>query len=114
MARWNDMLLRQCGEQWDAAMAGTDNFCAEIRPKDAVDRHEEQNLASFNDSMGSSTARVEKTLACLAARGYWDPGMTALDIGSGNGVFTLPFARRFQSVTSLAISAAIQDGVRHG
>ena len=112
MAGWHEEQLKLCGEQWDAAMAGTDNFAAEIRSKDAVDAHEEQNLAAFHASMGSSTERVEKTLQCIAARGYLEPEMTALDIGSGNGVFTLPFAERYRSVTSLDISQAMQGEIR--
>ena len=112
MEAWNLALLAQCGEQWAAAMAGTDNFRAEIRPKDAVDAHQEHNIAVFNACMGSSTQRVEKTLQCLAARGYLEKDMTALDIGSGNGVFTLPFAERYRSVTSLDISAGMQEEIR--
>ena len=38
--------------------------------------------------------------------------MTALDIGSGNGVFTIPFSEHYQSVTSLDISTAMQDEIR--
>ncbi len=112
MIGWHQELLKQCGEQWEAAMAGTDNFCAEIRPKDAVDAHEELNVAAFNASMGSSTVRVEKTLSCIAARGWLQNNMTALDIGSGNGVFTIPFSEHYQSVTSLDISTAMQDEIR--
>lgn len=112
MTGWHQALLEQCGEQWERAMASTDNFSAEIRPKDAVDAHEEQNLATFNASMGSSTERVDRTLQCLSARGYLGAEMTALDIGSGNGVFTLPFAERFRSVTSLDISETMQNEIR--
>ena len=112
MAAWHQELLKQCGEQWEAAMAGTDNFCAEIRPKDAVDAHEELNVAAFKACMGSSTERVEKTLQCIAARGWLGKDMTALDIGSGNGVFTIPFAEHYHSVTSLDISTAMQDEIR--
>ncbi len=112
MTGWHQELLQQSAEQWEAAMAGTDNFCAEIRPKDEVDAHEEQNLAAFNACMGSSTERVEKTLQCISGRGYLGKDMTALDIGSGNGMFTLPFAERYQSVTSLDISTVMQEEIR--
>lgn len=112
MAEWNVKYLQYWSERWDIAMSRTENFSAEIRSKDAVDRHEERNVASFDTGMGQSTERVAKALACIRSRGYMQPGMTALDIGSGTGTFTIPFAGEYASVTSLDISAPMQDMVR--
>lgn len=112
MQKWNQELLEQCGRQWVLAMETTDNFSAEIRPKAEVDRHEDKNVASFSACMGSSTARVQKAMDCIKARGYLQPDMDALDIGSGTGVFTLPFAKAYRQVTSLDISIPMQEEIR--
>lgn len=92
MNQWNRELLELCSKQWENAMETTDNFSAEIRSKEAVDQHSDADVASFNMCMGSSTERVAKAMECIARRGYLGENMEALDIGSGNGVFTLPFA----------------------
>lgn len=110
--QWNQKLLDFHARQWVEAMNTTDNFSAEIRSKDAVDKHADKDLASFNEGMGKCTERVEKTLECISNRGYLGKDMDALDIGSGNGVFTLPFAERYRSVTSLDISVLMQDEIR--
>ena len=112
MNQWNRELLALTAQQWVNAMNTTDNFSAEIRSKDTVDKHADQDLSAFNDGMGSSTQRVEKALSCIAARGYLGKDMQALDIGSGNGVFTLPFAEQYKKVTSLDISSAMQGEIR--
>lgn len=112
MNQWNRELLALTAQQWVNAMNTIGNFSAEIRSKDAVDKHADQDLSAFNDGMGSSTQRVEKALSCIAARGYLGKDMQALDIGSGNGVFTLPFAEQYKKVTSLDISSAMQGEIR--
>lgn len=112
MHSWNQELMELASQQWVNAMNTTDNFSAEIRSKDAVDKHADQGLSAFNDGMGSSTERVEKALECIANRGYLGADMDVLDIGSGNGVFTLPFAERYRRVTSLDISSPMQDEIR--
>lgn len=113
MQQWNRELLEFHALQWLKAMNTTDNFSAEIRSKDAVDKHSDKNLSSLIEGMGKSTARVEKALACISNRGYLQKDMDALDIGSGNGVFTLPFAKYYRSVTSLDISAPMQNEIRN-
>jgi SAM-dependent methyltransferase len=113
MHKWNKDLLELSSRQWVEAMNSTDNFCAEIRPNEAVDKHEDSAIKVFNASMGSSTERVIKTLECIKNRGYAQPNMSVLDIGSGNGVFTLPFSEHYKSVTSLDISVAMQNEIRH-
>lgn len=110
MQKWNKELLKLNSELWVNAMNTTDNFCAEIRDKDDVDAH--TDVESFNACMGSSTERVEKALECIARRGYLDSSMEALDIGSGNGVFTIPFAQRYRRVTSLDVVKPMQDVIR--
>jgi predicted O-methyltransferase YrrM len=112
MNEWNRKLLELTSKQWIDAMNSTDNFSAEIRSKEAVDRHSNGDISSFNACMGSSVERVEKALACIAKRGYVSADMDALDIGSGNGVFTLPFAEQYRHVTSLDISSNMQDEIR--
>jgi SAM-dependent methyltransferase len=112
MQKWNETLLELSARQWAEAMNTTDNFCAEIRPKDAVDKHEDGAIRRFNDSLGSSTERVDKVLECIRNRGYGEPHMTVLDIGSGNGVFTLPFSAHYRSVTALDLSVAMQNEIR--
>jgi SAM-dependent methyltransferase len=112
MNQWNRELMELASQQWVHAMNTTDNFSAEIRSKDAVDQHQDKDLSGFNEGMGKSTERVEKALACIANRGYLGSDMDALDIGSGNGVFTLPFAEHYRSVTSLDISVPMQDEIR--
>lgn len=114
MNEWNRKLMEQASLQWVDAMNSTDNFSAEIRSKDAVDKHsdKEKGVASFNTGMGSSVERVGKALACIEQRGYLGADMTALDIGSGNGVFTIPFAERYKRVTSLDIAVNMQDEIR--
>lgn len=112
MAEWNRVHLQYWSEQWDLAMSRTDNFSAEIRSKDAVDRHEESNVTSFEQGMGQSTARVAKAMDCIRSRGYMQPEMNALDIGAGTGTFSIPFAGAYASVTTLDISAPMQDVIR--
>lgn len=112
MQKWNTDLLELNAKLWEAAMNTTDNFSAEIRPKDAVDRQQEKTVDSFNACMGSSTQRVQQTLQYLENRGYVGKNMTVLDIGSGNGVYTIPFSRRYRQVTSLDISPAMQNEIR--
>jgi SAM-dependent methyltransferase len=112
MRKWNKALFELSAKQWAEAMNNTDNFRAEIRSRDAVDKHEEGAVTSFDASMGSSTERVSKALACIKNRGYAEHHMSALDIGSGTGAFTLPFSERYASVTSLDISAAMQNEIR--
>lgn len=55
---YNRELLALTAQQWVNAMNTTDNFSAEIRSKDAVDKHADQDLSAFNDGMGSSTHSV--------------------------------------------------------
>lgn len=112
MQQWNRALLNFHARQWVEAMNTTDNFCAEIRSKDAVDKHADKGIASFNEGMGKCTERVEKTLTCISNRGYMGKYMDALDIGSGNGIFTLAFAECYRSVTSLDISVPMQNEIR--
>lgn len=110
MTQWNSQLLEWNAQQWEHAMSTTDNFCAEIRPRHMVDQHED--VAGFKACMGSSTKRVAKALECIDSRGYLGADMDALDIGSGNGVFTLPLSQRYRRVTSLDISVAMQNEIR--
>lgn len=110
MQNWNKELLKLNSEQWEEAMNTTDNFCSEIRSKDDVDSN--VDLEYFNACMGSSTERVEKVLSCITSRGYIGKNMSALDIGSGNGVFTIPFAKEFAKVTSLDVVRPMQDVIR--
>lgn len=112
MQQWNKELLDFHAQQWVNAMNTTDNFSAEIRPKDAVDQHADKDLTAFNEGMGKSTDRVKQALSCISNRGYLGKDMDALDIGSGNGVFTLPFAEHYRSVTSLDISVPMQNEIR--
>lgn len=112
MAEWNREYLRYWSEQWDMAMGRTENFSAEIRSKEAVDRHEEGNVTFFDQGMGQSTERVSKAMDCIRSRGYMQSGMAALDIGAGTGTFTLPFAEAYASVTALDISAPMQEAIR--
>lgn len=112
MEQWNRELMELASIQWVNAMNTTDNFSAEIRSKDAVDQHADKDVSSFQAGMGSSTERVEKALTCIANRGYFESNMTALDIGSGTGTFTIPFAQRYKEVTSLDISSAMQNVIR--
>lgn len=109
---WNDKYVKYWSEQWDYAMNHTDNFSAEIRSKDAVDRHAEADVESYDKGMGKDTARVEKTIKMLEERGFLNPEWTALDIGSGTGIFTLPLAERLKQVTSLDISEGMQAIIR--
>lgn len=112
MAEWNREHLKYWSEQWALSMDRTENFSAEIRSKDAVDKHEEANVAAFKQGMGQSTARVSKAMDCIRSRGYMQPEMIALDIGAGTGTFTLPFAEAYASITALDISAPMQDSIR--
>lgn len=112
MQKWNADLLELNAGLWEAAMNTTDNFSAEIRPKDAVDRQQEHMVDSFQAGMGSSTQRVAQTLDYLKNRGYVGQDMTVLDIGSGTGTYTIPFSRLYRQVTSLDISPAMQEEIR--
>lgn len=109
---WHSTYTAYWAERWDYAMAHTDNFCAEIRNKNDVDRHEEQNILSFHHGMGQSLERVDATLERISSRGYLQPGYTALDIGAGTGAFTIPLAHRLSWVTSLDISEKMQQFTR--
>lgn len=110
--KWNEKYVMYWSEQWDYGMNHTDNFSAEIRSKDAVDRHAESDVASYDESMGQDTQRVEKTFEMLEKRGFLKEEWTALDIGSGTGIFTLPLAKRLKKVTSLDISEGMQEIIR--
>lgn len=112
MQKWNKELLDYHAEKWVWAMHTTDNFSAEIRAKDEVDRHADKYLASFSEGMGKSVERVDKALRCIEARGHLGKTMDVLDIGSGIGTFTIPLAERCRSVTSLDISVPMQEEIR--
>ncbi|MDO5422330.1 MAG: class I SAM-dependent methyltransferase [Eubacteriales bacterium] len=112
MQEWNRKLLESCSRQWDDAMAHTDNFCAEIRSKAAVDRHAEDSAASYDEGMGKDASRVVTAMEQIRRRGFIGKEMTALDIGSGTGIFTIPFAKEYGQVTSLDISPAMQEIIR--
>ena len=109
---WHSPYVSYWAERWDYAMAHTDNFCAEIRSKDAVDRHEEANVPSFQQGMGQSVERVDAALERIAQRGYLKPEYSALDIGAGTGAFTIPLAQRLRRVASLDISVNMQRFTR--
>lgn len=110
MEQWNRELLELNSRLWVDAMNSTENFSAEIRPKDDIDNRVDVN--AFNAGMGSSTERIEKALSCIKARGYLGKNMTALDIGSGNGIFTLPFAKQYKQVTALDVNLAMQNEIK--
>ena len=93
-------------------MANTDNFCAEIRSKDAVDKHAEVDVRAYDKTMGSDLSRVQAALESIRHRGYIGKQMTALDIGSGTGAFTLAFAKEYASVSALDISHGMQNIIR--
>lgn len=105
---WHSPYVTYWAERWEYAMAHTDNFCAEIRSKDAVDRHEEANVPAFQRGMGQSSERADAALARIALRGYLKEEHFALDIGAGTGVFTIPLAQKLRRVTSLDISENMQ------
>ena len=109
---WNDKYISYWSSEWDYAMAHTDNFCAEIRSKAAVDEHAENSARSYDETMGKNLARVEIAMDAIKKRGYMSEGMTALDIGSGTGVFTIAFAKEYAAVTALDISPAMQGIIR--
>jgi len=112
MQDWNRELVEEWSLKWDAAMAATENFSSEIRSKEAVNRHAGDDTGNFDKRMGGSTARVKTTLDAIEKRGYLKPEMKALDIGAGTGVFTLPFAEKYSSVTSLDMSVGMQAAVK--
>lgn len=109
---WNEKYIEDWSNRWDYAMKHTDNFSAEIRSKAAVDHHAEKDVCSYDESMGKDTQRVEKTIHMLEQRNFLQEHWTALDVGSGTGIFTLPLAKRLKSVTSLDISEGMQDIIR--
>ena len=90
MQKWNTDLLELNAKLWEAAMNTTDNFSAEIRPKDAVDRQQEKTVSSFNACMGSSTQRVQQTLQYLEnrQRRVYHSVQQALSSGYVSGYFS--------------------------
>ena len=112
MQQWNKELMDFHAEKWIEAMNTTDNFCAEIRSKEDVDKHSDADVKNFNVCMGSSTDRVEKALCCIKSRGYLGQEMSALDIGSGNGIYTIPFSQYYKNVFSLDISPSMQAEIQ--
>lgn len=66
----------------------------------------------YDDAMGSDSSRVTDAMKRIRLHGYMERHMTALDIGSGTGIFTLPFAASYAEVTALDISGAMQNIIR--
>lgn len=112
MPEWNTRFAEEAAGRWENAMAHTENFSAEIHSREAVSRHGEGTADMFDDAMGSDSSRVTDAMKRIRLHGYMESHMTALDIGSGTGIFTIPFAMSYAEVTSLDISCAMQDIIR--
>ena len=109
---WNKSYVEEWSAKWDAAMSHTENFSAEIRGKQSAPGMFDRSSKSYDQRLGHDQERVHRAIALIRARGYAQPSQTALDIGSGTGIFTIPFARLYREVTSLDVSMGMQDVIR--
>lgn len=66
--------------------------------------------STYDMGMGNSLQRVEAVIEELKTQGY-DRGriQSVLDVGSGTGIYTLPFARMFPNVTAIDCSSQMNE-----
>lgn len=58
----------------------------------------------YDQTMGGSTPRITAVMDLLSSKGFLTGGLTALDIGSGTGAYTLPLSDFCHHVTAMDIS----------